>query len=127
MCFIFQGTGEMINTKFFCRLCALLHDPRSINPGHNMIEDFNEWWRGKGTCINGNWNKFFAALKKDREAGTVQKSKSVPKLKSIVSEDEHLEDNSQPDKEAKPVEELQEKPKSQVKPEDTSLDFEDKP
>ena len=26
--FEWKGTGEMINTKFFCRLCALLHDPR---------------------------------------------------------------------------------------------------
>ena len=26
--FQWKGTGEMINTKFFCRLCALLHDPR---------------------------------------------------------------------------------------------------
>ena len=26
--FQWKGTGEMINTKFFCRLCALLHDPK---------------------------------------------------------------------------------------------------
>ena len=29
--FRWKGTGEMINTKFFCRLCALLHDPRVNN------------------------------------------------------------------------------------------------
>ena len=29
--FSWKGTGEMINTKFFCRLCALLHDPRVNN------------------------------------------------------------------------------------------------
>ena len=29
--FQWKGTGEMINTKFFCRLCALLHDPRVNN------------------------------------------------------------------------------------------------
>lgn len=26
--FRWKGTGELINTKFFCRLCALLHDPK---------------------------------------------------------------------------------------------------
>ena len=26
--FQWKGTGEMIDTKFFCRLCALLHDPK---------------------------------------------------------------------------------------------------
>ena len=26
--FKWKGTGEMINTKFFCRMCALLHDPK---------------------------------------------------------------------------------------------------
>ena len=24
--FQWKGTGEMINTKFFCRMCSLLHD-----------------------------------------------------------------------------------------------------
>ena len=26
--FLWKGTGEMINTKFFCRLCALLHSDK---------------------------------------------------------------------------------------------------
>merc|ERR1712029_1152524 len=25
-------------------------------------EDVNDWWRGKGTCINGSWRKFYKAL-----------------------------------------------------------------
>ena len=29
--FQWKGTGEMINTKFFCRLCSLLHDPKVCN------------------------------------------------------------------------------------------------
>merc|ERR1711997_561216 len=77
-----KGTGEMINTKFFCRLCSLLHEPRSIKPGHHY-EDFNEWWRGKGTCINGSWNKFKAALKKDSDAAAQRKSiANMPKENS---------------------------------------------
>jgi hypothetical protein len=122
--FRWKGSGETINTKFFCRLCALLHEPRSINPGHHY-EDFNEWWRGKGTCINGNWNKFYAALKKDREAGTVRKSLNVPKLNSTDTEHEHEDTKVQSDKETKLVDELQGKQKSQGKEDEKSLDFED--
>ena len=58
--FSFQGTGEFINTKFFCRVCAMLHDPqlglRAEKDAH--YADINDWWRGPGTCINGSWRKF---------------------------------------------------------------------
>ena len=114
----------MINTKFFCRLCALLHEPRSINPGHHY-EDFNEWWRGKGTCINGNWNKFYAALKKDREAGTVQKSLEVSKLKSSDEGDRTIKNNVKSDKETQKDTQESGKKSSKIKEEDKSLDFED--
>ena len=56
--FRWKGTGEMINTNLFCRLCALLHDPRASDPGYHY-EDINEWWGGKDTCINGSWSKFY--------------------------------------------------------------------
>ena len=60
----FQGTGEFINTKFFCRVCSLLHDPKwERSPYH--IEDANDWWRGEGTCISGSWRKFDKALQHD--------------------------------------------------------------
>ena len=37
--FQWKGTGEFINTQFFCRLCAMLHDdfPNKFYP------DFNDW------------------------------------------------------------------------------------
>ncbi|KAF5291716.1 hypothetical protein FQR65_LT11409 [Abscondita terminalis] len=40
--FRWKGTGEFINTYFWCRLCAMLHAP--LVPRH--YEDINEWWRG---------------------------------------------------------------------------------
>ena len=52
--FRWKGTGEMINTKFFCRVCALLHDPRSYSKTR-QVYDFNEWWNGEGICIRGEW------------------------------------------------------------------------
>jgi len=59
--FQWKGTGEMINTKFFCRLCALLHDDKTRPPEASFYSDINLWWRGKGTCINGSWKKYAEA------------------------------------------------------------------
>ena len=56
-----QGTGEFLNTKLFCRVCSMLHDPKVQMEPHTY-EDVNDWWRGKGTCINGSWRKFYKAL-----------------------------------------------------------------
>ncbi|XP_064601367.1 glycoprotein 3-alpha-L-fucosyltransferase A-like [Liolophura sinensis] len=46
--FRWQGTGEFVNTQFWCRLCALAHDS-DHPPSH--YEDIQEWWGGKGSCI----------------------------------------------------------------------------
>ena len=111
----------MINTKFFCRLCALLHEPRAINPGHHY-DDFNEWWRGKGTCINGNWNKFYAALEKDKKAASIRKSSDSPKPSSSAK---IIDNKVQADKKAGFAEVLKEKETPKAKEEDKVLDFED--
>ena len=56
--FRWKGTGEMIDTKFICRICSLLHNPRSITPNRHY-DDFNEWWSGIGTCFNGNLHDLY--------------------------------------------------------------------
>lgn len=46
--FQWKGSGAIIqDTRFYCRLCAMLHDTERA-PRH--YEDFNKWWRGPGTC-----------------------------------------------------------------------------
>lgn len=44
--FSWKGSGEFIDTHFWCRLCALLHAP----PAHKSYADFEEWWMKPGTC-----------------------------------------------------------------------------
>ena len=44
-----KGTGDLINTFFWCRLCALAHDATSR--GHSWYGNINDWWRGKDICI----------------------------------------------------------------------------
>jgi hypothetical protein len=49
--FRWKGTGEFINTYFYCRLCAMLHDdfPNKFYP------DINDWWRPPAICTKGSW------------------------------------------------------------------------
>ena len=53
--FQWKGTGEMINTKFFCRVCSLLHDEQRREEAATYYKDINQWWRGKGTCVKSSW------------------------------------------------------------------------
>ncbi|KAK3727706.1 hypothetical protein RRG08_032663 [Elysia crispata] len=47
--FQWKGTGDLINTFFWCRVCALAHD--TSNRGSSWYENINDWWRGKDICI----------------------------------------------------------------------------
>lgn len=54
--FRWKGTGEFIDTKFFCRLCTMLHDDGAPNKHYRNI---NDWWRGPGVCNNAMpWRRF---------------------------------------------------------------------
>eukprot|EP00091_Calanus_sinicus_P007225 TRINITY_DN18169_c0_g1_i1.p1 TRINITY_DN18169_c0_g1~~TRINITY_DN18169_c0_g1_i1.p1 ORF type:complete len:160 (-),score=34.31 TRINITY_DN18169_c0_g1_i1:310-789(-) len=75
--FKWKGTGEMINTKFFCRMCALLHDPKERPQENRFYKNINEWWRGKGTCINGSWKKYHEAVERKKAK---EKSKELEKV-----------------------------------------------
>jgi glycoprotein 3-alpha-L-fucosyltransferase len=55
--FKWKGTGETINTFFWCRVCAMLHDEQTISKP-KWYEDINEWWNGKGICIKESWRSF---------------------------------------------------------------------
>uniref|UniRef100_A0A1A9UGR0 Fucosyltransferase n=1 Tax=Glossina austeni TaxID=7395 RepID=A0A1A9UGR0_GLOAU len=47
--FNWKGTGEFINTYFWCRVCALLHDEDSLrNP--RWYTDIGDWWNGADIC-----------------------------------------------------------------------------
>ena len=46
--FRWKGTGEFINTKFWCRLCAMVHYAQD----HSLVyKDPHKWWHGPGICI----------------------------------------------------------------------------
>ena len=78
---VFQETGEFVNTKFFCRVCSMLHEPRALSKPRSY-PDFNDWWRGKGTCINGSWRKYDQA-KANFEKSSRQVFVHVPEIFSM--------------------------------------------
>lgn len=49
------GSGQFINTYFWCRLCALLHSPRAMSESHTY-SDIHSWWNHPGTCTNAGWS-----------------------------------------------------------------------
>ncbi len=57
--FKWKGTGEFINTFWWCRVCSMLHDEESLNRV-KWYNDVNEWWRGAGVCTNGSWRNYQA-------------------------------------------------------------------
>lgn len=60
--FRWKGTGEFINTYFWCRICAMLHAPAQPK----VYKDMHAWWSGSGTCTSGSWKK---PLEKKPDAG----------------------------------------------------------
>lgn len=53
--FRWKGSGEFINTKFWCRICALLHDDAGDEARPDMwYTDFYKWWAHDGACYYEN-------------------------------------------------------------------------
>ena len=47
--FAWRGTGEFINTKFWCRLCSLVHGARDVSMWYS---NYKSWWDYRNTCIS---------------------------------------------------------------------------
>jgi glycoprotein 3-alpha-L-fucosyltransferase len=55
--FRWKGTGSFIDTKFWCRLCAILNESK-LTGASVWYGDLEKWWNGPGVCIrrtNGTW------------------------------------------------------------------------
>ncbi|KAL3862033.1 hypothetical protein ACJMK2_008033 [Sinanodonta woodiana] len=50
--FRWKGTGSFIDTKFWCRICAMLWDPKMPQL---QVSSLEEWWRPKDICVS-TWN-----------------------------------------------------------------------
>lgn len=54
--FRWKGTGEFINTKFWCRLCSLAHEALDNAGSHSQptmwYSNLQKWWNGPDVCIS---------------------------------------------------------------------------
>lgn len=85
--FEWKEMGRFINTYFFCRLCAALHEAPRAPP--RTYADFNQWWKGGFTCIKGSWRDFEAhqRAKKERlknKNATVAGQKALPPVQNSL-------------------------------------------
>ena len=55
--FQWKGTGHFIDTKFWCRLCAMAHN---VGDHVTWYEDLGGWWKGRGTCVSQKRGKLWA-------------------------------------------------------------------
>ena len=42
--------GEWLRTRFFCRVCAMLHYHQEHGPSMGVEGGWGQWWGGKGVC-----------------------------------------------------------------------------
>ena len=52
--FNWKNTGSFINTKFWCRMCAMMHD---VNKPVTWFDDVERWWRTNHSCTKSRWDK----------------------------------------------------------------------
>ena len=77
----------------------MLHDPK-VQMEHHTYEDVNDWWRGRGTCINGSWRKFYKAL-----ANQAKKTAKINGDSSSEKPAENISVSAEPSKNPKSEEE----------------------
>ena len=65
----------------------MLHDPK-VQTEPFSYPDINEWWRGKGVCINGNWRKFQKSLEADAKKKQLKNSSDKPENASKPAPDD---------------------------------------
>ena len=48
--FAWKQLGDFIDTKFFCRVCSMLHYSRQSEEDHHVIQNIQDWWGGPNIC-----------------------------------------------------------------------------
>ena len=53
--FQWKNTGYFLNTKFWCRMCAMAHGVDETHAQSHWFDDVDMWWRN-GTCVEDRWD-----------------------------------------------------------------------
>jgi glycoprotein 3-alpha-L-fucosyltransferase len=63
--FAWKGSGQFINTKFWCRLCTAVHAARLLPQPLPAINKPDDWWRGADTCIMPQHGKRWSSWRRE--------------------------------------------------------------
>ena len=69
------GLWTNINTRFWCRLCALSHDVE--RRGRSWFADVDSWWNGPGVCL-GRKSRWTDAMHVPRVIGDLAVEVAAP-------------------------------------------------
>ncbi|KAK2162782.1 hypothetical protein LSH36_91g00008 [Paralvinella palmiformis] len=70
--FRWKGSGEFINTKYWCRLCSLVHEAASDRaPLAMWYGNMGRWWNGPGICVHPRTNDRWATWRNQTSFGDV--------------------------------------------------------
>ena len=82
--FRWKNTGEFVPTKFWCRLCSMLHDV-----GHDgkitWYEDIDRWWRNTGGCSQDRWDNPDDLILDWEEVDMLQRNSFSAQINGIFS------------------------------------------
>ena len=56
--FRWKGMGKMINTKFWCRLCAMVNIGNEYPMWYDTLQN---WWHGNDTCLTRTMDKMWGS------------------------------------------------------------------
>ena len=88
--FRWKGSGHFINTKFYCRLCAMVNDKTR----RAWYDDMESWWRGRGICIRPTSHNKYASWKLELHTSDFNMTRSAPFNKTINPHYVHTSSNS---------------------------------
>ena len=69
--FRWKGSGHYINTKFYCRLCAMIND----NSRMAWYDDVETWWKGPGICVTSSSHNKYASWRQQSKITNMSRTK----------------------------------------------------
>ena len=69
--FKWKKMGKFIDTKFWCRLCAMLHEARNHV---TWVKDVDAWWKGPDVCVQGRPWASWKQQNKKKKLTTIKKN-----------------------------------------------------
>ena len=88
--FRWKGSGHYINTKFYCRLCAMVNDKSR----RAWYDDVRRWWNEHGICITPTSRNKYSSWKLEPQSSDFNMTRNPSLNKTINPHYGHISSNS---------------------------------